>query len=76
VTSLRVKRRNRSVLHEAKKQLDKMIPQVQQALRQTREWVLRGNTKTEGKVLSIVETHTEVIRQGKANSPMSSANWS
>jgi IS5 family transposase len=65
----RVKRGNRSVLHKAKKQLDEMIPRVQQVLRQTRERVLRGNTKAEGKLLSIFETHSEVIRKGKANKP-------
>ena len=46
-----------------------MIPRVQQVLRQTRERVLRGNTKAEGKLLSIFETHTEVIRKGKAHKP-------
>jgi IS5 family transposase len=46
-----------------------MIPRVQQVLRQTRERVLRGNTQAEGKLLSIFETHTEVIRKGKANKP-------
>jgi Transposase DDE domain len=65
----RVKRGNLSVLHKAKKQLDEMIPRVQQVLRQTRERVLRGNTKADGKLLSIFETHTEVIRKGKANKP-------
>ncbi len=30
---------------------------------------LRGNTKAEGKLLSIFETHTEVIRKGKAHKP-------
>ena len=72
----RVKRGNLSVMHKAKKQLDQMIPRVQQVLRQTRERVLHGNTRAEGKLLSIFETHTEVIRKGKAISPMSSANWS
>jgi IS5 family transposase len=38
-------------------------------LRQTRERVLRGNTQADGKLLSIFETHTEVIRKGKANKP-------
>jgi IS5 family transposase len=56
-------------LHKAKKQLDEMIPRVQQVLRQTRERVLRGNTQAAGKLLSIFETHTEVIRKGKANKP-------
>ena len=46
-----------------------MIPRVQQVLRQTRERVLGGNTKADGKLLSIFETHTEVIRKGKANKP-------
>ena len=57
----RVKRGNLSVLHKAKKQLDEMIPRVQQ--------VLRGNTQAAGKLLSLFETHTEVIRKGKANKP-------
>ena len=65
----RVKRGNLSVLHKAKQQLDEMIPRVQQVLRQTRERVLHGNTKAEGKLLSIFETHSEVIRKGKANKP-------
>lgn len=65
----RVKRGNLSVLHKAKKQLDEMIPRAQQVLRQTRERVLRGNTKADGKLLSIFEMHTEVIRKGKANKP-------
>jgi IS5 family transposase len=65
----RVKRGNLSVMHKAKQQLDEMIPRVQQVLRQTRERVLRGNTKADGKLLSIFETHTEVIRKGKAHKP-------
>src|SRR6202158_4288076 len=65
----RVKRGNLSVLHKAKQQLDEMIPRVQQVLRQTRERVLRGNTQADGKLLSVFETHTEVIRKGKANKP-------
>jgi IS5 family transposase len=65
----RVKRGNRKVLGKARKQLDEMIPRLQQVLRQTRERVLRGNTKAEGKLLSVFETHTEVIRKGKAHKP-------
>jgi IS5 family transposase len=65
----RVKQGNLSVMHKARTQLDEMILRVQQVLRQTRERVLRGNTKAEGKLLSIFETHTEVIRKGKAHKP-------
>src|SRR5258708_8408587 len=64
-----VKQGNMSEMHKAKKQLDEMIPRVQQVLRQTRERVLRGNTKADGKLLSVFETHTEVIGKGKANKP-------
>ena len=46
-----------------------MIPRVQQVLRQTRERVVRGNTQADGKLLSVFETHTEVIRKGKTNKP-------
>jgi IS5 family transposase len=46
-----------------------MIPRVQQVLCQTRERVLHGNTQADGKLLSVFETHTEVIRKGKANKP-------
>ena len=65
----RIRRGHRAALHKAKKQLDQMIPRVQQVMRQTRERVLRGNTQAEGKLLSIFETHTEVIRKGKAHKP-------
>jgi transposase, IS5 family len=65
----RVKRGHRSVLRRARKQLDEMIPRVQQVLRQTRERVLRDNTQADGKLFSVFETHTEVIRKGKANKP-------
>ena len=43
-----VQRGKLSVLHKAQKQLDEMIPRVQQVLRQTRERVLRGNTQAQG----------------------------
>jgi transposase, IS5 family len=64
-----VKQGNLSVLHKAQTQLEQMVPRVKQVLRQTRERVLRGNTKAEGKLLSIFEPHTEVIRKGKAHKP-------
>jgi IS5 family transposase len=72
----RIKRGNLSILHKAKKQLDEMVSRIQQVLRQTRERVLCGNTRADGKLLSIFETHTEVIRKARRISLMSSANWS
>src|SRR6266436_1716440 len=65
----RVKKGNRKILQKAQKQLDQMVLRVQQVLRQTRERVVRGNTKAEDKTLSLFEDHTEVIRKGKANKP-------
>jgi IS5 family transposase len=64
-----IKRGNRKMLKKAKGQLDEMIPRVQQVLRQARERVLHGNTHAEGKLLSVFETETEVIRKGKAKKP-------
>jgi transposase, IS5 family len=64
-----IKRGNRKMLNKAKGQLDEMIPRVQQVLRQARERVLHGNTHAEGKLLSVFESETEVIRKGKAKKP-------
>jgi IS5 family transposase len=65
----RVKRGSRAMLRRAKKQLDEMVPRVQQVIRQTKARVLGGNTHAEGKLLSVFETHTEVIRKGKTDKP-------
>jgi IS5 family transposase len=64
-----VKRGNRQVLSQAKRQLDEMIPRVQQVIRQTRQRILGGDTRAEGKLVSLFETQTEVIRKGKAGRP-------
>lgn len=65
----RVKRGNRTVLRKAQQQLDEMIPRVQQVMRQTRQRVLGGETRAAGKILSLFEPETEVIRKGKASKP-------
>ena len=49
--------------------LETMLPRVQQVLRQTRERIDRGNTHAEGKIVSLFEPETEVIRKGKAGKP-------
>ena len=46
-----------------------MLPRVEQVLYQTRERIERGNTHAEGKIVSIFEPETEVIRKGKAGKP-------
>ena len=64
-----LKRGGRTALRKAKRQLDEMIPRVQQVMRQTRERVLRGNTRASDKIVSMFEPDTEVIRKGKASKP-------
>jgi len=49
--------------------LETMISRVQQVLRQTRERIERGNTHAPGKIVSLFEPHTEIIRKGKAGKP-------
>jgi len=49
--------------------LETMIPRVRQVLRQTRERIDRGNTHAPGKIVSLFEPHTEIIRKGKAGKP-------
>ena len=46
-----------------------MLPRVQQVMFQARERVFHGNTQVEGKLASIFEPSTEVIRKGKASKP-------
>ena len=65
----KIKRGPRQVLQKAKRQLDEMIPRVQQVIRQTRQRVLGGDTRAEGKIVSVFEPQTEVIRKGKAGKP-------
>jgi IS5 family transposase len=49
--------------------LDQMVPLVQQVLRQTKARIFAGDTHSEGKIVSIFEPSTEVIRKGKSGKP-------
>jgi IS5 family transposase len=64
-----IKRGNRKLLRKARRQLEEMIPRVQQLMRQARQRVLHGNTRAEGKLVSLFEPETEVIRKGKTKKP-------
>src|SRR5947209_6050682 len=46
-----------------------MLPRVRQVIRQSRARVLGGDVHVAGKLVSIFETSTEVIRKGKASKP-------
>jgi IS5 family transposase len=52
-----------------KKELETMSSRVKQVIKQTRARVLHGNTHAEGKLVSVFEPTTEVIRRGKAKQP-------
>jgi IS5 family transposase len=67
-------KRSRSLLKQLaleglRQQLDEMMPRVKQVMKQTRARIFRGNTRSEGKLLSLFEPSTEVIRKGKAGKP-------
>jgi IS5 family transposase len=58
------------VLLEASRQyLETMIPRVQQVMRQARERIFKSNVRVAGKLVSIFEPQTEIIRKGKAAKP-------
>jgi hypothetical protein len=46
-----------------------MVPRVKQAMKQTRARLFRGDTRNEGKIFSLFEPSTEIIRKGKAGKP-------
>jgi transposase, IS5 family len=58
-----------AALEGLRKELDTMLPRVQQVMQQARARVLGGNTHVPEKLVSIFEPDTEVIRKGKASKP-------
>jgi IS5 family transposase len=56
-------------LEGLRRQLDEMVPRVKQVMKQARARVFGGDTHVEGKLLSLFEPSTEVIRKGKAAKP-------
>ena len=56
-------------LEGLRENLDWMIPRVRQVMHQTRARIFHGDTHVEGKILSVFEPSTEVIRKGKAGKP-------
>ena len=56
-------------LESLRQELDAMVPRVKQVMKQTRARIFRGDTHAEGKLLSLFEPSTEIIRKGKAGKP-------
>ena len=62
-------RLRQAVLEGLRGKLETMAPRLQQVIRQTKARVFAGDTHAEGKIVSLFEPATEVIRKGKAGKP-------
>jgi IS5 family transposase len=67
-------KRSRNILKQTaleglREELETMLPRVRAVMWQTRARIFRAETRTEGKILSLFEPSTEVIRKGKAAKP-------
>jgi IS5 family transposase len=58
-----------AALEGLRKEIDTMLPRVTQVIQQTKARILGGDTHAAGKLFSIFEESTEVIRKGKAGKP-------
>ena len=56
-------------LEGLRQELDEMTSRVRQVMKQTRARIFHGNTRSQGKLLSLFEPSTEVIRKGKTGKP-------
>lgn len=61
--------KRQAALDGLRKELDTFVPRVKQVIAQARARVLHGDTHVAGKLVSIFEPSTEVIRKGKASKP-------
>lgn len=65
----RARGKRRAALVRAVEKLDVFLPRAQQVIRQTRARVLRGDTTSDGKLLSIFEPGARILRRGKLHKP-------
>jgi transposase, IS5 family len=61
--------RKKSSLRGLRESLATMADRVRQVVKQTKSRVFQGVTQLPGKVVSLFEPHTEIIRKGKASKP-------
>src|SRR6266853_2147327 len=67
-------RRRRTPVEGLAQWLETMVGRVRQVVKQTKIRIFAGDTKSPGKIVSVIEPHTEIIRKGKASNftgPMS-----
>src|SRR6266567_9110276 len=62
-------RRRRTPVEGLAQWLETMVGRVRQVVKQTRIRIFAGDTKSPGKIVSVFEPHTEIIRKGKASTP-------
>src|SRR5215467_2424651 len=65
----RLPARRRRAVQGLRERLETMADQVRRVVRQTKARVLQGITQLPDKLLSLFETHTEIVRKGKAAKP-------
>lgn len=58
-----------AALEGLKREIDGMVETLRKVVKQAKARVFGGDTHVEGKILSVFETSTEVIRKGKASKP-------
>ena len=56
-------------LEGLRRHIEEMAPRIRQVIKQTRARIFGGDTRAEGKLLSLFEPSTEIIRKGKAGKP-------
>jgi IS5 family transposase len=62
-------RRRRTPVEGLAQWLETMVGRVGQVVKQTKIRIFAGDTKSPGKIVSVFEPHTEIIRKGKASKP-------
>jgi len=62
-------RRKQRAVKQLTEQLGTMIERVTQVVKQTKVRIFQGDTKSPDKLASVFESHTEIIRKGKASKP-------
>jgi IS5 family transposase len=62
-------RRRRAPLEGLTQSLETMVGRVRQVVKQTKIRIFAGETKSPGKIVSLFEPRTEIIRKGKASKP-------
>ncbi len=66
---LKIEAANLITVLQAEAQLRHYLPLVDQVIEQTQARIFEGETRHEGKILSLFEEHTAIIRKGKPDKP-------